>query len=413
MAFEFKVRGISKHQQVKIYRKYRKAFGKRNNVGVAVKSLLFDLIYEFFDNNREKLFKLLFPVVMAHFSERGSINSVIQEHRHSKGLYSQSYTYRMLNKLDDEIGLEISRVFRKILFKLVKNFGFENKGLCVAVDITCRPFYGNKNLIAVKGCKKKAGTNYAFQYLTASIVEEGARFNLLCLPIHSLTSVACAFGNMIREIRKYAKVKLVFLDRAFGNKKYSTVLKLLRHKFVMPITRNRKLKELELCVKEQCQPTKQQYWVVETDYVFSEDKAKEYHLRVKLIIVYEKGNVYFFITNIFGCSLDEYYCLAEAYGFRFGIETNYRMDNIFLPLTTSNKSCRRYLLMQFSLIVQDLWALLNFFLHKKSRKQPREKFKKRYSLIDIVKARIKDIGFTWRPLITAIQFKRKADRLLG
>ena len=73
--------------------------------------------------------------------------------------------------------------------------------------------------ISVEGCKKKAGTNYAIQYLTASIVEEGVRFNLLCLSIPSLASVSRKFEALVRGIRKMIPIKLLFLDRGFGNKK--------------------------------------------------------------------------------------------------------------------------------------------------------------------------------------------------
>lgn len=413
MAFEFQVRGVSKPEIQKLYKKYCKLFKKSDEPIDVVCELFLELVYFYFDNNKEKLYKLFFPVIMANFTEKGSIHSVIEEYRESKNLYSWSYTYRILDKLDEDTGLEISRIFRKIMFKILKKLGFKNKGYCVAIDITTKPFYGNKNWFMVKGCKKKAGTNYAIQYLTASIIEEGVRFNLLCLPIPSLASVARKFENSVREIRRMIPIKLLFLDRGFGNKKYSRILKLLRHKFIMPITRNHRLKELELCMEEQSIIKKDEYDIVVLDYTFGEDMAKEYQLNVRLIIVHDKDGIFFFMTNIYNLSMKEYYHLSEVYKYRFGIETNYRVDNIFSPFTCSIKATLRYLLMQMSLIAQDLWTFVNFLVHKKDRKQPREKFKKNYSIIDTVKARIKDLGFIWRPAITAVQFKRRIDKILG
>ncbi|MDP2934713.1 MAG: hypothetical protein Q8N59_03050 [bacterium] len=349
---------------------------------------------------------------MANLIERGSIHSVIEEFRKSKGLFSWSYTYRILNMLSEDDSLEISRAYRKVMFKILKKFGFKSKGFCVAVDITARPFYGSKDLLMVKGCKRKAGTNYGIHYLTASIIEEGVRFNLLCFPISSLSSVSIEFSNLVKEVRSMIPVKLLFLDRGFGNKEYSKILKLLKHKFLMPITRNNKLKELKLNVKEQLILEKDEYGLVIMGYVFSEDRAKEYHVEVKLIILYEDGETFFFITNMYDLSMEEYYHLTEVYRYRFGIETGYRMDNVFSPFTCSVTATLRYLLMQVSLIVQDLWTMVNFLLHKKERKQPREKYKNNYSIIDVVKARIKDLGFTWRPVITAVQFKRQAEKTL-
>lgn len=413
MVFEFKARGISKQEIQKLYKRYCKLLKKSNKPIEAICELFLELIYLYFDNKQEKLYKLFFPVVMANFIEKGSIHSVIEEFRESKKLYSYSYTYRMLRQLDEDTGLEISRIFRKIMFKILKKLGFKGKGYCVAIDITAKPFYGNKNLLMVKGYKKQAGTNYTIQYLTASIVEEGVRFNLLCLPISSISLVSREFEQLVKEIRRMIPIKLMFLDRTFGNKKYSKILKLLRHKFAMPITRNNRLKELELCVKEQLTVGKGEYWIGIIEYTFSENRAKEYQLNVRLIVTLDKDGVFFFITNIYNLSMKEYYYLTDAYRYRFGIETNYRVDNIFSAFTCSVTANIRYLLMQISLIAQDLWTLVNFLLHKRSRKQPRERFKKKYSITDIIKARIKKLGFIWRPLITAIQFKRKIEKVLG
>jgi len=413
MAFKFRIRGISKLEMQKLYKKYCKLLKRKSDKPLEIVcELLLELIYLYFDNDKKKLYKLFFPVIMANLIEKGSIHSVTEEFREEKNLHSWSYAYRILNKLDEDVGLEISRIYRKIMFKLLKKIGFKGKGYCVAIDITARPFYGNKNLFMVKGGKKKAGTNYHIHYLTASIIEEGVRFNLLCLPVSSLCSLTRKFNSLVSEIRKMIPIKLLFLDRGFGNKKYSGILKLLKHKFIMPITRNHKLKELELCIKEQSVLGNDEYDVVMMDYIFSEDRPKEYRVNVKLIILHNKGGVFFFITNIYNLSMKDAYDLCEVYRYRFGIETNYRVDNIFSPFTCSIKATLRYLLMQISLIVQDLWTFVNFFSHAEKKKQPREKYKRGYSIVDIVRARIKYLGYVWRPVITAVMFKRRIEKIL-
>jgi hypothetical protein len=413
MVFRFQIKGISKLEILKLYKKYTKLFKKRSEDPIEIVCKLFlELIYLHFDNDKEKLYKLFYPVIMANFIEKGSIHSVTEECREEKNLYSWSYTYRILNTLDEDTGLEISRVYRKIMFKILKKLGFKNKGYCVAIDITTKPFYGDQNLFMIKGCKKKQGTNYGIHYITACIIEEGVRFNLLCFPIFSVDSLARKFENLVREIRRTVSIKLLFLDRGFGNKKYSEILKFLRHKFIMPITRNHKLKELELCIKEQSVLEKDEYNIVIMDYIFSENRPKEYQVNVKLIILHDKDGVFFSITNIYNLSMKDAYNLWQVYRFRFGIETGYRMDNTFSPFTCSIKAALRYLLMQISLIVQDLWTFVNFFSHKKSKKQPREKYKRRYSIVDIIRARVRELNFTWRPIITAVRFKRKIEKVL-
>ena len=374
--------------------------------------LFISLIYLYFDNPKRKLHKLFFPVIMANFMELGSINSVIKEYKEKKNLYSESYTCRILRQLDENDSLEISRMFRKILFKILKKNGFKNKGCCIAIDITAKPFYGDKRFLMVKGAKKNAGTNFAIHYLTASIVEEGVRFNLLCIPINALTSVPRKVNEMISEIEKIVRIKILYLDRAFGNRKYCRMLKSSKYKFITPITKNEKLKDLEFQIKKQTRINKKDYLLIKFYYTFYEDKPKEYQESINLLALYEDDKVFFFITNIDNFNGEECYLLIESYRYRFGIETNYRVDNIFSALTSSVVASIRYLLMQISLMAQDLWTLFNFLIFDEKLRQPREKFKRNYSVLAVIKARIKKLNFIWRPAISAVQFKRRIEKIL-
>ncbi len=149
------------------------------------------------------------------------------------------------------------------------------------------------------------------------------------------------------------------------------------------------------------------------DYTFYEDKPKEYQESIKLLALHEEDKIFFFITNINNFNGEEYYSLIKSYRYRFGIETNYRVDNIFFALTSSIVASIRYLLMQISLITQDLWTLINFLVFDKKRRQPREKFKRNYSVFAVIKARTRQLNFIWRPVITAVQFKREMERFFG
>ena len=414
MVFQLKRMSVTKEEEKLIYIKYARLLRKKNvDINKTVCELFVSLIYLYFDNPKRKLYKLFFPVIMANFMELGSINSVINEYKKKKNLYSESYTCRILKQLDENDSLEISRIFRKILFKILKKNGFKNKGCCIAIDITVKPFYGNKKFFMVKGTKNKSGTNFGIHYLTASIVEEGVRFNLLCFPINSLTSVPKKVNELISEIEKIVKIKILYLDRAFGNKKYCRILKLSKYKFITPITKNNKLKDLEFQIKKQSKISKKIYTLSELDYIFYEDKPKDYQESIKLLALHEYDKIFFFITNINNFNGEEYYSLIESYRYRFGIETNYRIDNIFSALTSSVTASVRYLLMQISLIAQDLWTLVNFLIFDKKRRQSRDKFKRNYSVLAIIKARTRQLNFIWRPIISAVLFKRRLEKTFG
>ncbi len=423
MAFQFNRRAILKEDEKKIYKKYAEQLKKNKEDKIEVLCQLFlELICLYFANPKKKLHRLFFPVVMANFMEQGSINSVIKEYRTEKKLYSESYTCRILKQMDRDDSLEISRIFRRILFKILKKNLFKNKGFFIAIDITAKPFYGNKKLHMVKGTKRKAGTNFAMQYLTTSIVEEGVRFNLLCFPISSTALVDRKVKQMISEIENIIRIKLFYLDRGFASRGYSRIIKSLGYLFVMPITKNSKLKDLKFQIKKQSEflgISNDEYTLSELNYTFYEDEPIEYQETVRLLALYERKRgkkekeVFFFITNIYRLKSEEYYLLIESYRYRFGIETNYRVDNIFSAFTSSVVASVRYLLMQISLIAQDLWTLVNFLIADRDHKQPRERFKGNYSILSLVKARIRKLDFIWRPTITAVQFKRRAEKVLG
>lgn len=95
MVFEFKIKGVSKRDVLKICKKYRKLFKRKSSssdIIEAVCELFLEIVFVYFDNDQEKLYKLFFPLVMANLIEKGSIHSVIEEFRKSKGLFSWSYS---------------------------------------------------------------------------------------------------------------------------------------------------------------------------------------------------------------------------------------------------------------------------------------------------------------------------------
>src|SRR3989344_7672572 len=192
---------------------------------------------------------------------------------------------------------------------------------------------------------------------------------------------------MISEIEKIVSIKLFYFDRGFASRGYSRIIKSSGYKFVMPITKNSKLKELKLSIKAQSDISDDEYTLSELEYIFYENGPIEYQEKIKLLALYEKKNKnkdkkeFFFITNIYGLSSEDYYLLIESYRYRFGIETNYRVDNMFSPFTSSIVASVRYLLMQISLIAEDLWTFVNFMIKDKEYQQPREKLKGKYSVI--------------------------------
>ncbi|MEA3378154.1 MAG: transposase, partial [Nanoarchaeota archaeon] len=217
----------------------------------------------------------------------------------------------------------------------------------IAIDYHEKPFYGDKKIREVVGCKRKAGTNYAYKYITASIVEEGVRFNLGCLPVTQFDLEEDLLRTLISKCRKYVEIGVVLLDRGFNSiEDYKLLGEELRLKFIMPQTKNSKLQKMleskELKVYSQF------------EYIFNEHRAKEYHYKARMFyITNEKGEKYAFVTNIHTINEELLKLIVQAYDKRWGIETGYRVKHDFLCKTTSKSFSVRTFFAQLAFLLQD------------------------------------------------------------
>ena len=87
------------------------------------------------------------------------------------------------------------------LIVTMKEKGTFRKPLNVAVDWHDEMYYGNTETDGIIGSKNKAGTNYAYEYATASIVVEGIRFVIAIIPILQRRNL-----NMVSRLLKITKL---------------------------------------------------------------------------------------------------------------------------------------------------------------------------------------------------------------
>jgi len=118
---------------------------------------------------------------------------------------------------------ELTRRFNQIITQQVeeaKRRGIiprtkTGKGLVVALDTTNIPYYGKKKNRWVLGCKRKAGTNWAYTLATAEIVEKGRRLCLGAQPVNQLVKTKKIVSRLVRWAKKQVKIRLLLLDRGF------------------------------------------------------------------------------------------------------------------------------------------------------------------------------------------------------
>lgn len=127
--------------------------------------------------------------------------------------------------------------------KQAKRFGLLGKPVWLAIDFTNDMFYGKPNQYT-RGCKPKNGTSYAYQYLVASIVEDGKRLVIAALPFKPLDFQEEVLEQLLNKCLALVRVKCLLLDKGFY---CSSVVRLLegKHlKYITPVKKTGKVKKI-------------------------------------------------------------------------------------------------------------------------------------------------------------------------
>lgn len=192
-------------------------------------------------------------------------------------------------------------------------------------------------------------------------------------------------------------IGLVLLDRGFNGAEIFEIIRDERTKYVMPLIKYSKVKEL-------CNAVAKEVDVVE--YIFYENRAIEAQTKVK-VIVDKREETHYFVTNIQEETKTTLTLIIKAYRKRWGIETGYRVADEFYAMTTSIKFSIRCFMNLLSFLLQDLWTLRNFIETGKTRlQQPRSKFLKGCkTLIRFIRKSVKKLNFYYRPLLEAELFR--------
>lgn len=345
--------------------------------------------------------KMLLPVLYASFRPGFSVHMAV-EYLKERGheTHSSKYIIDRMKQIDSSILQEIFDKCRGFLFATLYSLGFKKRKCLIAIDYHEKPFYGDKKTREVVGCKRKAGTNYAYKYITASIVEEGIRFNLGCLPVTQFDLEEDLLRKLIGECRKHVVIGTVLLDRGFnGVEDYKLLEEELGLKFIMPQIKNSKLQKMlesgELKVYSQF------------GYVFYENRSKEYQCKVRMFyITNESGEKYVFVTNIHTTDEELLKLIVQAYDKRWGIETGYRVKHDFLCKTTSKSFTVRTFFAQLAFLLQDFWTLKNYMAHKeKGTHEPRAKgINKSQGIKTFLRAASEKLKLNWKPITKALIF---------
>jgi len=216
----------------------------------------------------------------------------------------------------------------------------------VAIDSTDWLYYG-REVLGVVRVKPREGTSKGFKFMTVNIVEAGTRFTVAIKPVFEFSDEVGILEELIKKVRRFFRIRCVYLDRYFFSVKFIAKLQELGLKFVMPAIKNPKVKKL---MREYDAPTIVRY------RMGSEDERVHFNL---FIVEAEDGQKIVFASNY-----PYYYesIIAGKYKKRWGIETSYRVKSELRLKTCSRKYAVRFFMFVLSVLLYNAWVLLNLLL---------------------------------------------------
>ncbi|KXA94749.1 hypothetical protein AKJ65_03535 [candidate division MSBL1 archaeon SCGC-AAA259E19] len=222
----------------------------------------------------------------------------------------------------------------------------------VAIDITDWRYYGDKNDPMVVLTQAKKGTNRAFLLATVYAVVDGERFTLKAIPMGPFTSKEDVLEDLLDYAEEIVNIGTLYVDRAFFTVDCIRVLKQKEIKFLMPATKNGRVKKE---AEKDCPR------IEEFKYGVNRKNPVTFNLAV---VEDDEGIVRTFATN-HNVEKEELERLFDMYSFRWGIETSYRVKHMFRAKTRTKKYEPRIFLFLFSVCLYNLWVLVNYQISKR------------------------------------------------
>lgn len=227
--------------------------------------------------------------------------------------------------------------------------------LNIAIDYHVVPYYGTGDgelARWLKGCKEKRGTNKGFHFITVQIVVRGRRFTIAFIHVDVFDNTAELLEALIMKVRKYIKIRYVFLDRGFYSVDAIKKLIELDVGFVIPIVKHegKDMKDIRKLMRDN-------YYAGNSRFKYTLG-TKYNSVTFTVVVLMGKEDVIGFATN----TKLRAETIGEWYRNRWGIETGYRVKEEFRARTCSRNAAVRLLFNMVPFVLYNLWALVNLAL---------------------------------------------------
>jgi hypothetical protein len=214
----------------------------------------------------------------------------------------------------------------------------------------------------IRGGKHKNGTNFFFKYTTMQVLIKDKIITLRVRFYSRENHQRRLNDELIRLAKKFVKIKVVLLDREFRDAKLLNNLEYRQAPVFMPVVKDKKAKKcFEDLGQSPCKVVK--FWI-------SNDKGEIADVKLMMIRLSNGKEIGFYTTVHFPWlhTINHYLSLYKK---RWNIETGYRLQNMFLPKTTSIDEIVRMFYFCYACAMHNLWLLI----------RPTTKISKRFTVL--------------------------------
>jgi hypothetical protein len=243
---------------------------------------------------------------------------------------------------------ELHQAFDRLIEQNIKTIRKRRKltnPVPIAIDWHDVMYYGDPKTSMVMGTNHKKGSNYAYEYLTASVLVDGERLVLAVLPITARNEVSDLTISVLLRIHQLGiKIRYVTFDGGFFNVDTIRFLEAWNLKYILHLPMTRKAKRMKL-------------WKGRRFVYTGRKREWKRILSFCVVVAYDERKKYKYLLATNMHYSDD--TLLHLFNKRWGIETSYRMCNQFLVRTTSRAYVTRLFYYLFACIVYNAWVLFN------------------------------------------------------
>jgi hypothetical protein len=256
-------------------------------------------------------------------------------------------------KLDAPEVRQASFQFYDTTFHLGKRHGLiPSHPVVLALDYTDIPYYGDSNVQMVVAGKPDKGTCHKHRHVAIKISEKWGDLFLLGLPIGVFTDEREAVKTLIQFAKQRVSINHIIVDKGFFSTKYISLFEEMGVRYLMPGVKNPRIMRLIQEGKESAEITMK-----------SQNKKHVAHVK----LAFRKapgGDVVCFATNL-PPEMTSGGDLFTLYSRRWNVETGFRViKHEFMAKTTSKRYKIRFLFFSFSLLLYNVWVIVNAALNR-------------------------------------------------